>query len=253
MTAYWKKIVIITLDIAVATYLVIAITAFNKPDEKATVCSEVDIDITQGVVDGFLNTKEVKTLLEKQHIYPMAQEMKLINTRTIEETLEQSPFVENAECYKTQSGHVRIKIDQRMPVMRVMANSGDTYYIDDLGEVLPATRYASNVPVATGWISRKYAKNILAEFGKQILADRFWLSQTEQINVLFDGSIELVPRVGEHIAFLGPPVNLPKKLERLRKFYKYGLSHAGWNKYEHISVEFDNQIICKKAKQPNQK
>ncbi len=37
-----------------------------------------------------------------------------------------------------------------------------------------------------------------------------------------------------------------KKLTRLEKFYKYGLSQAGWNKYSYINLEFDNQIICKK-------
>lgn len=34
----------------------------------------------------------------------------------------------------------------------------------------------------------------------------------------------------------------------MRKFYLYGLNKAGWNKYSYISVEFDNQIICKKVK-----
>ena len=72
--------------------------------------------------------------------------------------------------------------------------------------------------------------------------------------------IELVPRVGNHIIYLG---NLPesnilekrekeitafvnKKMKRLENFYKYGLSQAGWNKYSYINLEFDNQIICKK-------
>lgn len=35
-------------------------------------------------------------------------------------------------------------------------------------------------------------------------------------------------------------------MDRLKKFYIYGLSQAGWNKYSYIDVEFDNQIICKK-------
>ena len=39
-----------------------------------------------------------------------------------------------------------------------------------------------------------------------------------------------------------------KKMDRLKKFYKYGLSQAGWNKYSYIDLEFDNQIICKKKK-----
>ena len=37
---------------------------------------------------------------------------------------------------------------------------------------------------------------------------------------------------------------LSAKLSRLDKFYRYGLSKAGWNRYDYINLEFDNQIIC---------
>ena len=43
-----------------------------------------------------------------------------------------------------------------------------------------------------------------------------------------------------------------RKLTRLEKFYRYGLSHAGWNKYSYINVEFDNQIICKRKPSTNE-
>jgi len=92
------------------------------------------------------------------------------------------------------------------------------------------------------------------------MASELWNNQIVQINVLPDLGIELVPRVGNHIVFMG---YLPqsryrlerekaieeftnKKLTRLEKFYRYGLSNAGWNKYSYINIEFDNQIICKK-------
>ena len=66
--------------------------------------------------------------------------------------------------------------------------------------------------------------------------------------MLDDGTMELVPRVGDHIIYIGMPTGINRKLERMRKFYLYGLNKAGWNKYSYISVEFDNQIICKKVK-----
>ena len=88
---------------------------------------------------------------------------------------------------------------------------------------------------------------MLAPLAGVLLADKFWKNQVEQLNVLSDGSVELVPRVGDHIVYLGQPVRVAKKLERLRKFYRYGLAQTGWNKYSRISVEFDNQIICKKT------
>jgi cell division protein FtsQ len=100
--------------------------------------------------------------------------------------------------------------------------------------------------VATGNISRSYAQKRLTPIAIEIMQDRFWQDQTEQLNILPDGTLELVPRVGDHVIYLGQPTDISRKLERVRKFYKYGLSHTGWDRYERINVEFDNQIICKK-------
>ena len=246
MSFNWKKSLIIVFDIAIAAYLILAVTAFNKPAEKASVCSEVVINIDDEVVDGFLNSNEIKSILERNHLYPLAKPMSDICAREIEEALQKNPFVKNAECYKTQSGHVCISLKQRMPIVHVMANSGDNYYVDLQGGILPETRYASDLVVATGWITKRYAQKSLVTVATEIVQDKFWHNQIEQINVLFDGSVEIVPRVGDHIIYLGAPVHIDKKLERLQKFYQYGLNQAGWNKYSYINIEFDNQIICKK-------
>ena len=248
MSFNWKKSIVIVFDIAIAAYLILAISAFNKPAEKASVCSEVKIDVDEKITDGFLNANEIKTILERSRLYPLARPMADINVRNIEETLQKNPFVEKAECYKTQTGHVCISLKQRMPIAHVMANSGENYYVDTYGSILPETRYASDLVVATGTINRKYAQKSLTKVANEIIKDKFWQNQIEQINVLSDGSVEIVPRVGDHIIYLGAPVNVKKKLERLQKFYQFGLNQAGWNKYAYISVEFDNQIICKKRK-----
>lgn len=73
------------------------------------------------------------------------------------------------------------------------------------------------------------------------MTNELWRNQIEQIHVLPDRGIELVPRVGNHIIYIGnlPETNLidkreqaindfvNKKMNRLEKFYKYGLSQ-GW-------------------------
>ena len=241
-----KKSLVIILDIAIAVYLIMAITAFNQPVEKASICSEVKIDIKKNAMEGFLNVNEVKSLLQRNNLYPLAQPMQFVNTRNIEDVLRKSPFVEKAECYKTQGGHVCIDLTQRMPILRVMADNGENYYVDENGNILPQTRYTSNLIVATGAIDLRYAKKVLTPMAKFLISNDFWQNQIEQINILPDGSMEVVPRVGDHVAFLGAPENIEKKLERLRKFYIYGLNKAGWNQYSYISVEFDNQIVCKR-------
>ena len=176
--------------------------------------------------------------------------------------LKASPFVKTAECFKTQDGHVCILLTQRMPVVRIKAVQGDDYYVDDNDCIMPNSHYTSDLIIATGHISKWFAMNYISPVSKAIMGDDLWRNQIEQINVLSDRSIELVPRVGEQIINLGQLpeskyknerrklVNdfINKKLTRLENFYKYGLSQAGWNKYSYINLEFDNQIICKRKK-----
>ncbi len=106
--------------------------------------------------------------------------------------------------------------------------------------------YSCKLIVCTGSINKAYAEKVLAPMANIINNDEFWKNEITQLNILNDGSVELVPRVGDHIAYLGQPKRITKKLERLRKFYQYGLTQAGWNKYSRVSVEYDNQIICKR-------
>jgi len=242
----WKKAAVVVLDVFIGAYLVLAVTAFNKPDEEAAVCTDLQITIEQEAVDGFLTADKVVHLLQQKHIYPVSEPMGKVNTRQIEEALMANTLIDKAECYKTQTGKVCLTIKQRIPVIRVMAQNGDDYYVDSRGELMKSEGYNCHTVVATGHIGKQYAKKVLAPLANTIITDNFWKKQTVQFNVLSDGSVELIPRVGEHVAYLGQPVNIDSKLSRLRKFYRYGLNEAGWNRYSRVSVEFDNQIVCKK-------
>lgn len=255
----WQKTLLITLDVALATYLGFAFTKFNKPDEKGMLCTKVNINIEDEMTNGFLNAKEIKKRLEIKKLYPLEKPLNNVNARKIEETLKTSPFVKTAECYKTQDGLVDIYLTQRMPIVRIKSINNEDYYIDDHYQVMPNTNYTSDIIIATGNINKWFAQKYISLVSKTLMKNNLWRNQIEQINVLPDRGIELVPRVGNHIIYIG---NLPesniiskreqdvedfinKKMDRLEKFYKYGLSQTGWNKYSYINIEFDNQIICK--------
>lgn len=255
-----SKILFIISDVIIAVYLVMAFSSFNKKAENKTLCNKVNIDIADGATNGFIDTKIIKDRLQKTGMYPVGKPIATVDVRSIEEMLSKSAFVQTAECYKTEGGHVYISVTQRMPVIRIKADNGDDYYVDDNDRVMPMTRYISDIIIATGNINRWYATHFLSPLGRVIMANEMWLNLIEQIHVLPDHSIELVPRVGDHIVHIG---RLPDgkgrtshlmaikefmtlKMTRLEKFYKYGLSTVGWNKYSYIDIEFDNQIICRK-------
>jgi cell division protein FtsQ len=241
----WRKVVFGIFNVVLGAYIVLAMTAFNKPDD-GQVCRDVRISIEKGIVEGFLTEADIKFMLNHDAINPIGQSMEKINLRIMEETLQAKELIEYAECYKGQNGLVCINITQRIPVIRVMNDQNEDYYVDSHGKPMPGTDYSCKLIVATGHINKQYAEKWLAPLANIILSDAFWKNQAVQLNVLSDGSIEIIPRVGDHVAYLGQPTGVTKKLERLQKFYRYGLTQAGWNKYSRVSVEFDNQIVCKR-------
>lgn len=256
----WKRVLFVVVDLILAAYLVMAVTLWNTPASASRVCSKVDVNISDANNVGFLSAEEIKHILTQQGLYPLGKPIAGISPRSIEEVLRTSPFVNTAECHVTQNGHVTIALTQRVPIIRIKSSRGDDYYIDDKGGPMPNSKYTSDLIIATGHISRSFARNYLTPMAKAIMASDFWRNQVVQINVLPNRGIELVPRVGDHILYLGRlPEGLQrsqietavtefmdKKLTRIQKFYRYGLSQTGWNKYSFIDVEFDNQIICKK-------
>lgn len=260
MHVNFKKTALIIADLILGGYIVAAFTMFHKPDETGIVCNKVNINVQDETANGFINALEIKKRLQRQKLYPLGQQWHTIDVRTIEETLRRSPFVKTAECYKTQDGHVDITLTQRMPTVRIKADNGADYYLDDSNRIMPNSHYTSDLIVVTGRISEAFAQNYLAFVAQWLMKSDLWRNQVEQIHVLPDRGIELIPRVGNHVVFLGylPVVEkaderptaiaefMQSKMKRLEIFYKKGLSQAGWNKYERISLEFDNQIICKK-------
>ena len=254
----WKYCALIVIDLVIAVYLVFAMTSWNKPDEKPRLCNKVEINIEDENENGFLKTAEVKTLLEKKSLYPLNRRTDEINTRDIENILLKTAFVNTAQCYITTEGNVKLSLTQRTPIVRVKAESGEDYYIDDNGGVMPNSQYTSDMIIVTGLLNKQYACKYISILASTIMADDLWRNQIEQINVLKDKTIEIVPRVGDHIINIGMLPNsryperrkelvsefVKKQLQRIELFYKYGLSEAGWNKYSYISVEFANQVIC---------
>ena len=52
----WKKALTIVLDVALAAYIIVAVTAFNKPDETAKICTKVLINIADESTNGFIKS-----------------------------------------------------------------------------------------------------------------------------------------------------------------------------------------------------
>ncbi len=265
MASRLKKAGLIFLDLCLAAYIVVAFSAFNKPEEKLRVCKDVVIVVSDATTHGFINSAEIKTRLEKLGLNPIGQQMAKVSCRKIEDRLLATPFVKTTECYKTEDNVVTVIVTQRTPVVRIKAVNNDDFYIDDKDCVMPNSDYTSDLIIATGYISRAYATMYISPLARTVMQDDLCRNLFGQINITKTLGVELIPRIGNHIVYLG---RLPesksrgereklietfvtKKMDRLEAFYKYGLPKAGWNKYSEINLEFDNQVICKRIDEEN--
>lgn len=240
-----KKISLLLFLLLISVYLIAAISVLNvKPTKQ--VCKGIELFITDNVDYGFVTRKDITNLLEKEHKSPIGKKREDINIREIESSLNKLTLAEQVECYFTPTGNIGIIVTQRLPLIRVMSNNGQNYYIDSNGEFMPITNKTAYVAIATGFIDGNFAKKELFELGIFLQHNPMWKAQIEQINVTPTHELEIIPRVGNHVIFLGKANNYDEKFKRLKIFYEKALNSIGWNKYNRISLEFSNQIICTK-------
>lgn len=243
-----KKIITMVFILLFTAYITTAAVLFvEKPGDQ--VCRDVVLTIKDTVNAGFVAKREVIDMLQEVRLNPIGKTMDEIHTQTIEEFLSKHPLIDEVECYKTLSGKLYVEVRQRIPILRVMSKNGENYYIDNKGKVMPASlKTVAHLPVVTGDVDKLFAARGLYKLGLFLYENKFWDAQIEQINVLSEGEIELVPRVGDHIIFIGNADRLEQKFDRLKLFYLKALNKVGWDKYSYINLEFENQIVCTKRK-----
>ena len=243
-----KKILSILAVLAFAGYLVYSAVAMTDRHEDIRICRGIDLHISDSLDYGLIDGDMVTSLLQERGLDPVGLSLDRIDIEGIESVLLRHPLVGRAQCYKTAGNMLRINISGKVPLVRVLNNRGQDFYVDSRGEILTQHSLAVQLPVATGYIDRKFASGDLLDVVNAIDRSEFWKAQVEQINVTREGQIELVPRVGDHLLILGTAQDVEDKLKRLENFYHKGLDNLGWNKYRSISVAYENQVVCKKRK-----
>lgn len=240
-----KKLAVVFLLLGLACYFVAAVTVLNKPKD-GLVCNGVEVYVEDSLQTGFIKMKEVEKMLDDRKCNPKGKLMSEVSLKLIDSVLLKNPYIEDVMSYKTPGGKVCISVRQRLPILHVMPDNGQSYYLDRTGRQMPKSSYYANLVVATGHITPQYARQNLTRLGKIVQDDEFWSNQIQQIYVADNGEVELVPRVGEHTVLLGVPTRVEEKLARLKEFYTEGLNKVGWNKYSALNLKYDNQVICKK-------
>ncbi len=262
-----KKLKTIATWIGILTYLVLSI-AFVDKREDHLLCNGIDVVISDSIRTAFIAENDIIQLLDKNDFDIRGVELNSINTRELELVVNELPAVKRADVYKTIDGKLKIEINQREPILRLIDNQGKEVYIDSEGFFMPISgKHTSHVLVVNGHIPPLDYTNGGSVYGISddddnnekgrfiygiyrlalfIHTNPFWKAQFVQLYVDENKEVELIPRVGAHIIQLGKIDDYEYKLFKLKALYFKGFNAMGWNNYEIINLKYSNQVICTK-------
>ena len=239
----FKTLLKIFILFGVAAYLVFAIVTFSRPAEGQE-CTGLDIIIDDNRDTGFVGENEIREWLVTHKTFPEGEKLSEIDLAAIEKVLEENPYIDKALCYATADDKVAIRVTPRIPLLHVINQAGEDFYIDNQGGTMPRGHHTLDLIVMTGNVQRSSAGRLYSDMARIITADPRWSEQIQEIHVTANGEIELTPVGANHIIIMGDTSRVVDKLQRLATFYDEGLSKAGWNIYKTINLKFEGQVIA---------
>ena len=257
----WQKILIrIIWSIGAAGLIVLFVISWKAKSAKQLTDIQVEL-VGESAQALFMDEIAIRSILNDQGLQ-VGMPLEKINLTQLEQFIEKTEWVKNAEFFINNKLVLEVKIEQRIPIARIFTASGSSFYIDNEGSRLPLKQLTVlNLPVFTGFPAdqpklSKPDSILLKEvlfFAKTIQKDSFFMAQVAQVNIEPNGTFQMVPTLGDHLVLLGSVDQLEDKLNRLFTFYKKVWLISGVNAYQFIDCRFDHQVVAlKKGLQPIQ-
>lgn len=254
-----KRILNITLWIAGLAGLSVLV-GFIESEHKKITCKELLVSIDYNGAEPLISADELDRTIYDAFDSLVGKKLSDINSSAIENYVNEIDFIESAEVYSTINGTMKIRVRQKSPILRVINASGQNYYIDRHGTLMPVkTGRSSRVLIASGHIARSYSDTLdaslplvvprlheLYRLSNHINQDAFLKAQIEQIYVTDDGEYELIPKVGRHLIVFGDISDMENKFAKLKVFYEQGMKKSGWTVYKKINLKYKDQVVCEK-------
>ncbi|MFW0717044.1 cell division protein FtsQ/DivIB [Pedobacter sp. N23S346] len=234
---------------------VVVLLSFINVKKQTVKCTDVKILIPGA--DNFIEREEIDAILKEDQGVLLGRNLERINIHQIEKKLQSNPYIGFAKVYVDMDGVLHIEVKQRQPIVRILNETGQDFYIDNDGLKMPiSSNFTANVLVATGHISEVFGSRVdtlhtklardLYKTAQYIKKDTLWDAQIEQIVVDQQNDMELIPRVGNQRIILGNADSLEKKMNNLLIFYKKAMPQVGWEAYRTINIKYSNQIVCQR-------
>ncbi len=121
------------------------------------VCKEVKVYIPGNQY--FIDRQEVDNILRIHRHRLVGRRMADINIHELENKLRANPFIESAKVYADMDGIIKVEISQRQPMLRIMNQFDQDFYVDQHGLKIPlSANFTARVLAANGYIDEAFGE-----------------------------------------------------------------------------------------------
>ncbi len=233
--------------------IVLLVAAMRKKAHQ--LCKGYEIEIGGGKQEFFVDKKDVELMLFGKQPAVQEKEVSSFDLQMMEDKLEKNVWIRDAQLFFNNDGILKVKVYERLPIARVFNITGSSHYVDSSGKQLPLSdKLSAHLPVFTGFPTDRKKLNRedsllmrqIVDISTIISRDPFWLSQISQIDISQNRTFEMIPLIGSHVISMGEGIDIDKKLNRLFIFYTKVLSKTGFNYYQKLDLQFDEQVVATK-------
>ena len=255
----YRKYWILGVWVLILGYLVFSFGIVGN-DRNSTVCTGFEVEFESDPGKSLIHKKDIEAILADHNIKLKGETLRNINIAEIEQAVAKNHFVKEVAVYKTIQGEVRISIQERLPLLRVVNRNGQHFYLDHEGQPMPTSKYfAPHVLLAGGYIPNMKFKEPndtielelpqivedLYKLASFVSEDEFWNAQITQVYVNEKKEFQLWPRVGGHKIEFGSIDRYERKFAKLDALYRQGFGERGWAKYRAIDLKYKDQVVCR--------
>ena len=240
MNPYIRKTLYV---IAIGLLVALFVTLKAKQDEQ--ICEIISIEIAAPIEKQLVTERLVMDKLSAWYTGGLyGTEAVNMPLADIESKLESMPAVLNAEVSFDLRGELTLQIVQHLPVVRIMSNMGESYYLSKDNTKIPSRGTdVARVPIANGRLTNAMITKVYT-LSTYVQENTFMEALTEQIFVNKNSELVIVPKLINQQIIIGDATDLEEKFAKLIDFYRHGLNHIGWDKYHTINLKYKDQIVC---------
>ena len=218
-------------------------------------CEQVEITIEAHNGQSFITQHRVLDLVNAMYSPSLiGSALKKIDTYKVKKILESQPLIKKVLVFKTWHGVLKIYIETKYVLARIIHAKGPGYYLDENGDLvvmkgLPLLRLlvVDGLALESETIQNKnlsiHHKRLL-ELLLYIYKDPFFSYQITTLQLINNDKIILGTTIGNYKIEFGRAEKIYEKFQKLKFFYSHVIPYKGSDGYHRVNLEFDHQLIC---------